>query len=133
GDLSADAIGRGNYRGFGDFRLFLQEFFDFARINVEAAGDNQVAFAAGERVIAVFGARGEVSGAEVSVVKSLAGGLFAAPIADKNVGSAQINLAGFAVGNRIMCGIEQAQGDSGEGKSHAAGASFADIRVAQVH
>ena len=53
GDFAAHAIGRGCHRGFRDAVLLLEELLDLARIDVEAAGDDQVALAAAQGVIAV--------------------------------------------------------------------------------
>src|SRR5207302_5099748 len=43
-------------RGLGHTRLFEKELFDFARVDVEAAGDDQIGLAAEEGVVAAGGA-----------------------------------------------------------------------------
>ncbi len=46
GNFATHAIGRRCNRGFGNALLFLQELFDLPGIDVEAAGDDQVALTA---------------------------------------------------------------------------------------
>ena len=51
--FSTQRVGFAHNSGFGDFRLFHQEFFNLARIDVKAAGDDQIALASAQRDVAV--------------------------------------------------------------------------------
>ena len=97
GNFAAHSIGRGSHRGFGHAVLLLEELLDLSRIDVEAAGDNQVALASAQGVIAVGRARGDVAGAEIAVDESRARSFVAPPIARENVGTFQMHFADFAV------------------------------------
>src|SRR5689334_2210648 len=50
-NFAAYLVGHADHRGFRDFLLLLQEFLDFARVNVEPAGDDQIALTARKRVV----------------------------------------------------------------------------------
>jgi hypothetical protein len=52
-DFASRAVRDADDGGFGDARLLLKELLYLARIDVEAAGDDQVALAALERIVAV--------------------------------------------------------------------------------
>ena len=54
GYFAATMIRLAGNRCFRDLGLLHQELFDLARINIEAAGDDEVAAAAAQRVIAVW-------------------------------------------------------------------------------
>src|SRR5579864_113665 len=69
GDFTANAIGRRSDGGLGDALLLFEELFDLARIDVEAAGDDEIALTAAQRVVAVGGADREIAGAEVAVAE----------------------------------------------------------------
>jgi hypothetical protein len=51
-DLASHGVSLGSDGGFGNARLFHQELLDLAWVNVEAAGDDEIAASAAERVIA---------------------------------------------------------------------------------
>ena len=83
--LATKAIGAADHGGFGHLRLFQQKLLDLARIDVEAAGDDEVALAAAKRVVAVGRKGGQVAGAEPAVDERCARGLFAAPVAGEDI------------------------------------------------
>ena len=53
-----------------------QKLFDLARVDVEAAGDDEVALAAAKRVISIRRDRSEIAGAEPAIVERRARGIF---------------------------------------------------------
>ena len=67
--LSAHLIVLSNHRSLRHTRLFEQQLFDLARIDIEAAADDQIALAAEEREVAVGGNGGEIAGAKKSVAR----------------------------------------------------------------
>ena len=99
GDFAAHAIGLGRHRRFGDLRLFHEELFDLARIDVEAARDNQVAAAAAQGVVAVGRSLRDVAGLEPAIDERGARGIVTPPVSGEHVRTFQIQLAGFAVGH----------------------------------
>ena len=69
-DFAAHAVRRGCDRGFGNALLLFQKFLDLPGINIEAAGNNQIALAAAQRVVAIGRASGQIAGAKISGMKA---------------------------------------------------------------
>src|SRR5579862_8541561 len=63
-NFATNTIGRSGDGGLGDTLLLFQKLFDLPGINVEAAGDDEIAFAAAQRVVAIGRADGEIARAE---------------------------------------------------------------------
>src|SRR5436305_14152019 len=65
--LAAHRVGHADDRGLADLWLLEQELLDLARIDVVAAGDDQVALSPAQRDVAVLGALREVAGLKPAV------------------------------------------------------------------
>ena len=85
GNFAAHGIAHTHDSGFGNFLLLLQELLDLTRIDIETARNDEIAFAAGECVIAVGRTFGEIAGTEPAVDEGGASGLVAAPVAGEQV------------------------------------------------
>ena len=96
GHLAAHAVRHADDRRLAHAGLLEQQFLDLARIDVESAGDDQVAAPAFERDVAVGGALADVAGAEPAVhgtgrrgrVESGCGRVRPAPVAGADVRAA---------------------------------------------
>src|ERR1700676_5100240 len=53
GDFATDTVGRGGGGRLRDAILLLEKLLDLARIDVESTGNDEIAFAAAQRVVAV--------------------------------------------------------------------------------
>src|SRR4051812_12424825 len=67
-DFATDRIRDADDGCLRDFFLLLEKLLDFARINVEAARNDEIALAAGEGVITVGGTSGQIAGAKPAVI-----------------------------------------------------------------
>ena len=67
-----------------------QELLDLAGIDVEAAGDDEIAAPALQRVVSVGGSFADVAGSEVAIDERRSRRFFTPPVAREDVGSADI-------------------------------------------
>src|SRR5437867_4803040 len=72
-------------RRLSDLRLLEKKILHLARIDVESAGDDQLAPAAQQRVVTVVGYRGDVAGLEPLAVERRGRGRIAAPVAGEDI------------------------------------------------
>src|SRR3984957_10083666 len=97
GYFATHAIGRGCYRCLSDTVLLLEEFFDLPGIDVKTAGNNKIALAAAQSIVAVVGARSDVARAEIIAGKSRTRSFVATPVARENVGAFEMHFADLPV------------------------------------
>ena len=94
--------------GFGHLGLLHEKLLDFTRIDVEAAGDDEVTQAPAQGVVAVRRNGGQVSGVEPSVAKDGPGSFRLPPIAPEDIRALQPDLASLTLRDGLALCIEKA-------------------------
>ena len=103
-DLAPVGIGYADRRDLAHVRMRQQRFLDFARIDIGAAGDDDVLGAVRQRQEAVFIEPADIAGAQPAVLQRLGIGLGIVPIAEHHGRSLGLDLAGLARGQRLPVG-----------------------------
>src|SRR5437899_9392400 len=117
-DLAASTVRYSYYGGFRNAGLLFQELLDLAGIDVEAAGDDQVALAALQRVVAILRTYCHVAGAEITVGEAF----FASPIAGGDVRTADVQLA-----------VDQLDRHTWQREAYRPGAALSDVWIGGIH
>src|ERR1043166_2113372 len=73
-------IGEPDHGCFAHLRVLEQQLFDLPRIDVESAGDDEIALPPAQRVVAVLRTDSDVAGLEPAVVKRRDGGVGPTPV-----------------------------------------------------
>src|ERR1043165_1401736 len=121
-ELAADRVGHADDRGLVDLRLLEEELLDLARIDVEAARDDEVALPPAQGDVAVVRALREVAGAEPAVDERGRRRLRLAPVRGEERRALDEELAAIAP-----------RGGAGEREADGAGPPLADVRIADRH
>src|SRR5262245_55045713 len=127
GDLAAHIVGQTDDRRLADPWILEQQLFDLARIDVEAATDDEITPTTAERVVAVGCADAEVAGLEPTVLERGGRRLRAPPISREKVRRANLYFADFVVGEYLAVVADDARGHTGERRPDGAGSSLAFV------
>ena len=92
-DLAPALVGHADDRGVGDRRVLVQHGLDLGRVDVLAAGDDQLLQPAADPVVALVVALGDVAGQQPAVAERGRGRLVVAPVAGEDVRAAHEQLA----------------------------------------
>src|SRR5207248_10413095 len=104
-----------------------------ARVDVEAARDDEVRAAAAQRVVAVVASLAEVAGAEPAVDEGSLRCVGSVPVAGAYRGAAHPQLTDRVVRHVAAARIDDAYARAGEREADRARASLACVRVADEH
>src|SRR3954468_18229924 len=130
--LAANVVGDGRDGRFGDTGLLAQKLLDFARVDVEPAGNNQIAQAGLQREVSVRRPDADVAGSEPAVAERLPRARRIPPVLAEHVRTADADLPGRPIGCRLSVSVEDANADARHRHTNATGSAFADIWVRGV-
>src|SRR5229473_2550642 len=132
-NFSTYGVGRCGYSRFRNLFLLLKKLLDLSRINIEAAGDDQVAPASAQRVVTIGRTYRQVASAEIAVEKGGARGFVPFPVTGENIWPFEMDFTGFVIGYRLAAFVEEQYRDTGHRQAHASRPAIAKIGVAHVH
>ena len=105
-DLAPLGVGHAEHRHFGHAGMRQQHFLDLARVDVRAARDVHVRFAAGDGEQAALVQAPEVAGVEPATAQGLGSGLGVAVVAGEDGRPAAADFADAAGRYRLQVGVE---------------------------
>ena len=127
-------VGHADHRRFDDAGQRVDLLLDFLRIDVEAAGDDEVLRAADDAQIAVRQQLAHVAGAEVAVGGELLARLLRhAPVAGEDVRPLDLDAADLAGRAAASVVVDDAHRHAGKRRPDGAGDALAVERIRRVH
>jgi hypothetical protein len=118
-------IGDADDGGFFDAGELVDDFFDFARIDVDAVDEEHVFLAVGDVVVAVGVAMADVAGEQPIAAHGFGGFGGLIPVTHHHVAAAHADFAGFIGAEQFAVVVLNADFDVGDGQADGAGLAHA--------